>query len=74
MQYSTPYLIPEAPPAEVLADLDAAARALDELSAHAARLTLDMDEQTRGLRIELEDAGEPRRLSPTQLLDLLAGV
>ena len=72
MNYSTPYTIPEAAPAEVLAELDAAARALDELSARAAQLTLGMDEHTRSLRIELEDAGELRRLSPTQLFDLLA--
>ena len=72
MQYSTPYPIPEVPPAEVLAELDAAARALDELSARAAQLTLGMDGHTRGLRIELEDAGESRRLSPTQLFAMLA--
>ena len=71
MDYSTPYPIPEVPPAEVLAELDAAARAL-ELSARAAQLTLGMDEHTRGLRIELEDAGESRRLSPTQLFAMLA--
>ena len=72
MQYSTPYTIPETPPAEVLAELDAAAAALDELSARAAQLTLGMDEHTRGLRIELEDGEETLRLSPTQLFDLLA--
>ena len=72
MNYPTPYAIPEAPPAEVLAELDAAAQALDALSARAAQLTLGVDEHTRGLRIELEDAGESRRLSPTQLFDLLA--
>ena len=72
MQYSTPYSIPETPPAEVLAELDAAARALDELSARAVQLTLGMDEHTRGLRIELEDGDESSRLTPTQLFDLLA--
>ena len=60
MKYSTPYLIPETPPAELLAELDAAARALDELSARAAQLTLGMDEHTRGLRIELDDGGDRR--------------
>jgi hypothetical protein len=73
MNYSTQYVIPETPPAEVLAELDAAARALDELSDRAAQLTLGMDEQTRGLRIELTDGGPPQRLSPTQLFDLLGG-
>ena len=71
MHYSIPYLIPDVPPAEVLAELDAAARALDELSARAAQLTLGMDEHTRGLRIEIEDGDATRRLSPTQLFDLL---
>lgn len=73
MQYSFPYLIPTAPPAEVLAELDAAACALQELSARAAQLTLSVDEQTRSVRIELEEADEPRRLSPRQLFALLAG-
>ena len=71
MNFSTPYVIPGTPPAEALAELDAAARALDELSAREARLTLDMDEQTRGLRIQVDEGGELRRLSPTQLFDLL---
>jgi len=71
MHYSIPYLIPDVPPAEVLAELDAAARALDTLSARAAQLTLGMDEHTRGLRIELEDGDATHRLSPTQLFELL---
>lgn len=71
MNYSSPYPIPDAPPAEVLAELDAAARALDVLSARAAHLSLGMDEQTRSLRIELDDAGDVRRLTPTQLFRLL---
>jgi hypothetical protein len=72
MKYSTPYAIPATPPAELLAELDDAARALDQLSARAAQLTLGVDQQTSGLCIELEDSGERRRLSPTQLFDLLA--
>lgn len=72
MRYATPYTIPDTPPAELLAELDAAAQALDELSARAAQLTLGMDEQTRGLRIELEDADASRRISPTQLFAMLA--
>ncbi len=73
MNYSTQYVIPDTPPAELLAELDAAARVLDELTARAAELTLGMDEQTRSLRIELADDGNSRRLAPVQLLDLLAG-
>jgi hypothetical protein len=71
MHYAIPYLIPEQPPAELLAELDAAARALDELSARAAQLTLGMDEHTRGLRIEIQDGKTTRGLSPTQLFQLL---
>ncbi|MDQ3067766.1 MAG: hypothetical protein M3R12_11560 [Actinomycetota bacterium] len=70
---STPYLIPESPPAEVLAELDEAARVLDGLRARAAALTLDMDPQARGLRIKLSEDGDVRRLRPRDLLDLLAG-
>jgi len=72
MSYSTPYPIPDAPPAEVLAELDAAARVLDELSARAAELTLGMD-QTGSLRIELDDGAGQTMLTPTQLFDLLGG-
>ena len=43
MTYSYPYLIPDAPPAELLAELDEATRILDELSARAAELTLGLD-------------------------------
>lgn len=66
------YVIPVTPPADALAELDAAARALDELTLQAARLTLDTDEETRSLRIELHEGSGSRRLTPTQLLDLLA--
>jgi hypothetical protein len=69
----TPYVIPSAPPPEVLAELDAAARALDALSARAAELTLAMDEQARRLRIELHDDRGSRALSPTELFSLLSG-
>ncbi len=68
----TPYTIPETPPAELLAELDAAARALDELTTRAAELTFAMDEQTHRLRIELTEDGATRQLSPRQLFDLLA--
>ena len=46
--------------------------ALDTLLARAAQLTLGMDEQTRGLRIDLVEGDESRQLTPTQLFDLLA--
>jgi hypothetical protein len=69
----TPYVIPSALPPEVLAELDAAAQALDELSARAAELTLAMDEQSHRLRIELSDDSGSRVLSPTELFALLTG-
>lgn len=65
-----PYSIPAAPPADLIAELDAAAAALDELTARAAELRLAMDPQARTLRIELEEGGDVRRLSPTQLFAL----
>jgi hypothetical protein len=67
----TTYTIPSAPPAELLAELDAAARALDELSARAAQLTLAMDEHAHGVRIELRDDAGVRTLRPTELFGLL---
>ena len=73
MRYSSQYVIPDLPPAEVLAELDAAARVLDELTARAAELTLGMDEQTRSLHIDLHEGGTSHRLAPVQLLELLAG-
>ena len=73
MSFSTPYAIPPTPPAELLAELDAAAHAIDELSLRAAELRLGMDEQARGLRIELHDDRGTRLLSPSDLFGLLAG-
>ena len=71
MTFSAPTTIPETPPADLLAELDAAARALDELRSRAAELTLAMDDQARQLRIELIDGGVAHRLTPRQLFDLL---
>jgi hypothetical protein len=73
MSVPTPYVIPSVPPPEVLAELDAAAQALDELTARAAELTLAMDEQSHQLRIELHGDDGPRPLSPTELFALLTG-
>jgi hypothetical protein len=66
-----PYAIPESPPAELLAELDEAARRLDELSARALELTIGMDEQARTLLIQVAEDGDVRSLTPTQLFDLL---
>jgi hypothetical protein len=72
MKNSSQYMIPDHPPAELLAELDAAARVIDQLTARAAELTLGMDEQTRSLRIELKQGDATCRVAPTQLLDMLA--
>ena len=71
MRYESPYTVPEQPPPDVLAELDLAARSLDLLSRRGARLTLGMDEQTRNIRVELDEGAGPRVLTPTQLFDLL---
>ena len=56
-----------------MAELDAAARVLDELTARAAELTLGMDEQTQKQALhDFHDDGKSHRLAPAQLLDLLA--
>lgn len=67
----TEYAIPPLPPDEVLAELDAAAAALDELCLRSLELTLDMDGQAGRLRIGLTDEDGSRALSPTQLFELL---
>jgi hypothetical protein len=69
----TPYLIPATPPPELLAELDAAAGLLEDLTARAAILTLETEEHSCGLRIELVEEDEVRRLTASQLLDLLSG-
>jgi len=71
MPCEPPLAIPDRPPPDALAELDAAARALDVLSGRDLRLTLDLDERTRALRIELDDGAGTTRLSPTQLFALL---
>lgn len=73
MSHASSYLIPEHPPADLLAELDRAARVLDRLTARAVELTLGVDRQTAGLRIELVDGAGLRELTPTQLFELLAG-
>ncbi len=65
------HTIPASPPADVLAELDAAARALVELEARGGRIALSLDDRAAGLRIALEDRGSVRQLTPTQLFDLL---
>jgi hypothetical protein len=72
MTFSAPYTIPARPPAELLAELDAAAQALEELTSRAAQLTLALDEHARQLRIELHEDGTSRELSPRDLFDLLS--
>lgn len=66
------YTVPPSPPDEVLAELDAAARALDELSLRAVELAIGMDEQAGGLRISLTGEHRTRALTPTELFALLS--
>lgn len=73
MSYAPSSPIPEHPPAELLAQLDNAVHVLDTLSARSAELVLGMDRRERSLQIELHEGEETRRLTPTQLLDLLTG-
>jgi hypothetical protein len=73
MSYPHPYVIPARPPADLLAELDEAARVLDAMTVRAEELTLGMDRQTGSLRIEHRDSRGGRSLSPTQLFSLLAG-
>lgn len=63
---------PTTPPEDVLAALDAAALSLAALDARGARLALAMDELRPGLRITLEEGEGERRLTPTELFELLA--
>lgn len=72
MDQTAPSVLPETPPAELLAELDAAARVLDGLARRDAELTLVLDDQRRSVRFELADSGRTQHLTPTQLLDLLA--
>ncbi|HWN20363.1 MAG TPA: hypothetical protein VNP93_00185 [Gaiellaceae bacterium] len=72
MSSESPRAIPDQPPPDALAELDAAARALDRLTRRSARLTLGMDEQTRAVRIELDEGDGATALTPTQLFTLLS--
>jgi hypothetical protein len=67
----SPYEIPEQPPPDALAELDAAAAALDALALRSASVTFGMDERTRTLRIELDEGARVTTLTPTQLFALL---
>jgi hypothetical protein len=73
VSYASPYPIPDRPPADLVAELDRTAQALDALTARAAELTLGMDPEAGGLRIVLCAGGIERSLSPTELFELLAG-
>lgn len=65
------HAVPFSPPPGVLAELDAAAQALDELSLRAVELAVGMDEQAGGIRISLADEHGTRALTPTELFALL---
>jgi hypothetical protein len=69
---ANPQATPRALPDELLAELDAAARSLDELYLRGGQLSLELEAQAGTLRIELEDGDGSRLLTPSQLLELLA--
>ena len=71
MSFDPPQRIPDEPPPDALAELDVAARALDGLAQRSARLTLGVDEQTRTVKIELDEGAGATTLTPTQLFTLL---
>jgi hypothetical protein len=58
-------------PDDLLVELDAAARSLEELSRQGAELSLALDGQTGALQIQLEDEHGARQVTPTQLFSLL---
>ena len=58
---------------ELGAALDAAARSLEELFERGSELSLDLDVQSGRLRILLDDEEGRRRLTPSQLFELLGG-
>ena len=70
MRYEAPFAIPDLPPPDALAELDAAAHALAALSQRAARVTLGIDERTGALLIELDEGAGSSALTPTQLFTL----
>jgi uncharacterized FlaG/YvyC family protein len=69
-----PYRIPASPPAEVLHELDAAARVVEDLAARNVALSFSVDDATKKVRIEVKDSGTGqtiRTIPATSLLDAL---
>jgi hypothetical protein len=66
------FVLPATPPPEALAELDAAARALEGLAARGARLSVRLDDPAGTLRVELDEGEGARALTPTELFGLLA--
>ncbi len=59
------------PPDELLAELDAAARSLDELRSGGTELSVTVDADTGTVRIRLENDDGSRLLTPSQLFEHL---
>lgn len=69
-----PYRIPASPPAEVLHELDAAARVVEDLASREIALSFSVDQATNKVRIEVKDTGTGqtiRTIPATSLLDAL---
>lgn len=71
----SPTTVPDQPPTEVLEQVQAAARRVDDLAAAGRALSYDVDPQTGALRVELRDASGAvlGELSPSAALDVAAG-
>jgi hypothetical protein len=67
--------VPDAPPAEVLAQIADAGAVYDELAAQGRRLHFELHPRTGALTIQLLDASgrELRTVSPRGVLDIAAG-
>jgi hypothetical protein len=66
---------PATPPPEALAELDKAARVLDELSTKQVNLHFEVDDSSQNIHVQVRDAGGKvlREIPATKLLDVLAG-
>ena len=66
---------PASPPPEALAELDKAARVLDELAKKQVSLHFEVDDASSKIRVQVRDGGGNvlREIPNTKLLDVLAG-
>ncbi|HZQ82082.1 MAG TPA: hypothetical protein VFB25_08910 [Gaiellaceae bacterium] len=71
---STPYDVPDLPPAEVLDALDTAGRVLNELDRKQVSISLEHDPRTNAITARVSSAdGTKTQLSAGALLNVLSG-